>query len=626
MGVFRDFFTSLWNSAIRDPIREVRDKLNSELVRPLADKLAELKTSVETIPAKIGEVPAAIREIKDKITAVTPDWLESVLGGILDFGYRMTVGHKIDMLKAIKDGDALEAAWLALPTPFRNLQEVAEVYKARKAELTGDWKLSPFASIAESLYEGFGELADTAEDAVADIIETVLPSSSPKLVEAFDPTLDRVIGMLFTAMSGMGKKLDPELQKKVTDTLRPMLRMIMIFEVGSWLAEWISPMKNSNIRTVSHALYDTVGFRQLTEAYIDPIRLNLITQPVKYSINELTQPFLPTPGELSGLARKYEITKEKYETAMRMQGIQEDYVQALYSGFWADPRLFEILRLMEVELPPVTPDPEAKKWLEKGPLKGYVGPDWWLAMKFGKAGYDMIDIPVLIKVVRARNLMKELGDIRTLNRNIYKDGGMTRAEYEKTLESRGISKTESKEVIDAIDREIQADINVEYRRADEKKYLYGRIDLEQLKIDLVTHGLTKARAEARAEYLLEVKTGKMPAEGDIKDLTKAEVLRSYRLGKLEKGGALQRIDNQGYTVEDAALLVDTEEQSLIDDEDDEFIRAYEQRCLYGRMSVEELKKKYVDHGKSERWAEGRAAYMAERVFGKEETEEEIAET
>lgn len=551
--------------------------------------------------------------------------IKGFFGAFETWIYNLTIGNKIEMLKAIRDLDALKVAYTAIPLPIRILPELVAVYNAHAAELEaqgmltpGDLALGIFKPLPDALMSGFAGIKDTALTFITDVLNKPLAPHSPGLADAFNPAVETLMKWFFTAVEYGGVKVDEKLKSEIVDKIKPLFTLMITFEVGSWLAEWIQPMKNTGMRHIAHALYDTVGFKELSRAYTDPIRLNLVEQPIKYAMNELTTPFLPTQGEITGLARKYEITKAQFHEAMSKQGIGKEWRDALYSGFWADPRLFEILRLMEVELPPATPHEDAVTWLTHANMEKYIGPNWWLAMKFGKAGYDQIDIPVLIKVVRARNLMKELGDIRTLNRNIYKDGGYTRGQYEEQLAKRGISKEEAKELIDAIDKELAEEQNKVYRAAYEKKYLYGRITVDELKAALEKYGLKEKRIEARTQYLLTLKEGKLTvAEEEVKDLTRAEILKAYRVGEKEKGWALKRIDDQGYTTEDAVTLVNTEEKGLIEDVNAEWIRAYEQRTLNLRMKPAELEKEYIKLGKDAEWAKARAAYFEERVTGKE---------
>lgn len=556
----------------------------------------------------------------------------SLLEGIKNFFsdksselHERRVENKIRMISMCGSVKCIEQTWTSGPIKVQEDDRVITAKDARITELTAQGMLTPtdqvlgiFKPLPAALFAGFSELRNTIESTIGTTLEAALKPGSPEVTKVYAATTDFLIQGILNALDPGQTKISGQLRKELTNTMDPLLRLGLTFTVGSALAELIHPTKELGLSHVSHFLYDTVGFKALMESYINPLRLNLIEQPTKYSINELTTPFLPTQGEITGLARKYEITEAKFHDAMSKQGIGKEWRDALYNGFWADPRLFEILRLMEVELPPAAPPAEASAWLTRANMTQYVGPNWWLAMKFGKAGYDQIDIPVLIKVVRARNRMKELGDIRTLNRNIYKDGGYTRAEYEAQLAKRGISKEEAKELIDAIDKELAEELNKEFRRAIEQKYRYGRLTDEELVDQLTKHGLIEARAKARAAYLLEMRTGKLTvAEEEVKDLTRAEILKAYRVGEKEKGWALKRIDDAGYTTEDAVTLVNTEEKGLIEDVNAEWIRAYEQRTLNLRMEPAELEKEYIKLGKSEEWAKARAAYFEERVLGKE---------
>jgi hypothetical protein len=643
MGTFRDFFQNNLFSPIRDRIGELKaavDGLKGELdqrIRQPIDNLSVvLKTSIDEkvgkpIKAGLDAIPAKLEELKAALGTIAAPIREGLDYNFQLFDTQMTalkdtlVGipleiRKRNQLEAInwcKTLTCLNRRKAVLPADLKTDPDIQAALAAKEEELGLGWEAGVLGQIAPALYEGFGALKDTIEGKIGETLQAALRPGTPEIKKVYDSVIDTLIDGLIAALERGGKEVSAELRGKIKSTMKPALSLGLTFTVGSVLAELIHPTKELGFGHVSHFLYDTIGFRSLMEAYIDPLRLNLITQPTKYSINELTTPFLPTEGEITGLARKYEITPDEYKHAMKQLGIMDPWPDRLYNGFWADPRLFEILRLMEVELPPPSPPGEAKNWLNRAGLGSYVGPDWWLAMKFGKAGYDTIDIPVLIKVVKARNLQKELGDIRTLNRNIYKDGGYSREEYLKTLTARGIDRSKAEELLNAIDRELLEDVNKEWRAALEKKFLNGRLGLDELKAGLKRYGMQADRANARAERLNEQRVSKLAVTGDEKVLTRAEVRDLYETGQISKSEAIKRIDDQGYLFSDADMLITRVDKERTEDENAEYIRAYEQRALSGRMTVSALKEQYVKLGKSSRWADGRAMYIEERVLGKE---------
>jgi len=533
------------------------------------------------------------------------------------------VANKITMLEKCGSVSCITLTWENGPAAVKDDERVIAYKNQRISELTAQGILTPtdqalgmFKALPAALYGGFGELSDTMQTAITESLKKGLTFSSTDQQKAFSGVLDTVFDGMLNTLDKDKTKIPESVRTDLKTKMAPIMTLGLTFTVATALAELIHPTKEMGWGHVSHFLYDTVGMRALMAAYIDPIRDALIATPTRYAVMSLAKPFYPTEGEMTGLARKYEVTEAQYREGMAAAGVKDEWVDALLHGFWADPRLFEILRLMEVTRPDQKVDPEAEKWLKKAGLQAYVGPDWWLAMKFGKAGYDKIDIPVLIKVVRSRFLSKELGDIRTLDRNLYKDGVYDRATYEKKLAERNITKEEAKELLDSIDRERAAELNKILIKAWEKRYAYKRTDEKTLLAELKKLGMTEERAKARIEYLNVLVLGKLASEYEDKVLTDTKILDAYETGLKTKEWAVKALDDKGFTTSDALLLADISEKGIKKDISDEWARAYEQRVKNGRMSVEELEKKYMELGRAPEWAKARAAYVAELAQGK----------
>lgn len=571
--------------------------------------------------------------LKDKIDTFVAEYIKTFL-----FNTKWATKQA---LKSCETTACAEKIWAGLDEDRQADPEIAALYEDAKARGEQNKDRGIFGALPYALYDGLKELTDDMSDAAGSAVAgmytdlfaslTGQPLSKEakeklegtNIPEAVEGIMDSIIDVAMLPFDRGAEALGKEIPESARVAIREILKLGAglgaTIGLGGFIAEHFHPTKHTNAARSLNLILETIGYKSLRDAHINPLRWQLIELPLRYKWNSLIHAGIPTQGEITGLARKYEITGDQYRDAMHKQGIDDFWIDKLLQGFWADPRLFEIIRLMEVELPPKIPPEEAKRWLTQAGLADFIGPDWWLAMKFGKAGYDRIDIPVLVSAVKARNLQKELGDIRTLNRNIYKDGGYTSEEYLAKLAARGISTGAAKELIEAIDIELEEDINKEYRRAYERKYLYGRLTLEELQKLLVEKGLTEKRAKARGEYLLEMRTGKLPLEEeDVKDLTTAQIIDSWTSGVKTKEWALKRIDDKGYTTEDAVTIIDVEDADLRDDMNAEWIRAYEQRTRNLRMTPVQLEKKLVEHGKSAEWAEARAAYFKEIVLGKEE--------
>jgi hypothetical protein len=342
----------------------------------------------------------------------------------------------------------------------------------------------------------------------------------------------------------------------------------------------------------------------------------MIEEPTTKSINRLFQPYLPNQGELTGLARKYEISEDTYRDAMRGWGVKEEFIDALLTGFWADPRLREILLLAQVERPDADAPAAARTWLTKAGLSEYIGPDWWFALKFAKAGYDRIDIPVLIKVVRSQFLIKELGDLRVVKRAQYKSGQLSRADYEAFLLGRGLRAEELAPQLDAIEAEIDRDRRDEMQKLYELQYKNGRITADALKTALVSLGIDQSRVDSRVEFLTIQKLGKLREDLDSRVPTRADLEQAYKRGAFTKDALINRLDLLGYTLADAQLIADNSENDITVDVATEVIRAAEESAKNKRLALADLEAVYTRNGKSVPWAAARADYIEQSILGK----------
>ncbi|MFA5379079.1 MAG: hypothetical protein WC455_25210 [Dehalococcoidia bacterium] len=557
-----------------------------------------------------------------------PNLLESTLA-FFDQSKNQTeeqqAANAIALLNGVQDAAALVTVWAALPEPVKLIGIVTAAKSVTQARVDLQEGRGPFASVPKALFEGFADLIEPMESMAAEMLRRDLQPGSPESKHAFDEILDTMLDTFLTCFRLEGKSVPRDVAEAFKTSITPLLSLGLTLEVATTLAEHIHPSKEVGWKYVSHFLHDTVGFKALTESYVWPIRKAMIEHPTEKSMNRLFQPYLPTQGELTGLARKYEITEDQYRDAMRGYGVREEYINALLTGFWADPRLREILLLAQVERPDAEAPDAARQWLTRAGLSQYIGPDWWFALKFAKAGYDRIDIPVLIKVVRSQFLIKELGDLRTMRRAQYKSGQLSRAGYEEFLRGRGLREEELAPQLDAIEAERVKDQNDETQKLYELQYKNGRITADALKSALIGLGLAEERVTSRVEYLTTQKLGKLREDIDSRVPTRSDLEQTYKRGAMTKEALIKRLDDMGYTMPDAQLIADNAENDLIVDVAQEWQRAYEYRTRYGRMTAAELKTAIAGLGKSDAYAEARAAYIAEVTAGKTGEVGEVSE-
>ena len=582
------------------------------------------------------------------------DGITGFFSNIYEFVRNYQISAIVNRMQVVKCRNALDHVFALAPQWLKMEQGVKDFYDMRYKEFTdsgmitiADAAKGPGIDYVKAFIKEFEGLYDNINNALGGTISKFYRTffttftgkklskdaerklSGTNIPEAIDGMLDSIIDMAMEPFLEAAPELDRAMDDKTKATIRESLKMSAglgaTIGLGGYIMEHWHPTKGTNAARSLNMMMDLIGYKTLSGIARRPLLHAAIEVPLEQKWNKIFQSDMPTQGEITGLARKYEITKDEYRDAMARQNVAPKWIDALLTGFWADPRLFEIIRLMEVERPSTTVPKAASDWLTRAQLSKYIGDDWWLAMKFAKAGYDEIDIPILVSAVKARNLQRELGDIRMLNRNQYKRGAYTREEYQKLLLVRGISAAESKELVDAMDEEIILKENLEFQRAYERKYLFGRITKDELEEKLKGLKLKEGRIAARLEYLLTMKEGKLAGDGDEKSLTVARIVNAYKYGQKEKTWAHAEVDKLGYTSEDASLLVESVDQKIKNDTIKQWQNTYEARTLSYRMTSEELKGKLIELGKDESWAEARAAYIEERRLGKEGPAEEEEE-
>jgi len=525
--------------------------------------------------------------------------------------------NAIAVMQGIQDAATLSSLWLVLPTPIRMMGTVIAAKDATQGRVDLQGENGIFGQMPKAMLDGFAALSGPMQTSLVELLSDALKPGSPKVTESIEGALDLLVDSALR-ISVPGNDADSvAFRRQASEVLSPILKLETTIGAAMCLAELIHPMKELGFGNLSHVFHDSFGFAVYTKSIVDPLARATVGSPSEKAINRLFQPYLPTQGELTGLARKYEITEEQYRDAMRGYGVKEEYIDALLTGFWADPRLREILLLAQVERPDPEPPQAAVDWLTHAGLEEYLGPDWWFALKFAKAGYDRIDIPVLIKVVRSQFLIKELGDLRTMRRAQYKSGQLSRAGYEEFLRGRGLREEELAPQLDAIEAERLKDQNDETQKLYELQYKNGRIDEAALTAALIGLGLAEERVTSRVEYLTTQKLGKLREDIDSRVPTRSDLEQTYKRGALTKEALIDRLDKMGYTIADAQLIADNAEADLIEDVATEWQRAYEERAKHRRMTIAALEEKMVGLGRSAAYADARSTYIQEGIGGEE---------
>jgi len=211
----------------------------------------------------------------------------------------------------------------------------------------------------------------------------------------------------------------------------------MIMGVGAHLASQLAESRQSlkymGLPYLAAFMADMAGFSRIAAGTLGVLITIGLNTPMRYWVNEKLRPWLPDTRDAQFMRAKKEITFDKFKEIMGYHGYGDDWIETWERYLWMDPRLFEIVRLSEIVRPPPEPPPAAADWLRMAGLEEGIGPDWWYWMKYGKAGYDYIDVPVLVRATKWLTMRREQTMYLMQVRRLYREGMLDDDEARKVL-------------------------------------------------------------------------------------------------------------------------------------------------------------------------------------------------
>ena len=508
--------------------------------------------------------------------------------------------NAIALLEAVQDQSTLNAVLTMLPAGVALIPSVTAARAVAENRTTKNKDRGPFGSVPEALIGGFSDLAADIGQGTIGALQSGMTAAAPAAEALAGAVLQPVIDMVITTMEAGGHAVPAQVRAQLAGVLMPIISLGLTLEITTDLAELIMPTKNMGLGGVSHFLHDTVGFKALTESYVYPIRHSLIEQPTIYNINRLTQPNYIGPTQARVLVWKRLLSPEKYADVLRVHGIREEFVPALQADVWRELSIRDLQRAYDVD---TVPDDFARATIRRG-------------------GLSDDDVEVVLKSLKKRVLVKELGDIRILQRSQYKDGTITKTQYLEILQRRDVTGSDAQELIAAVDAENRHDALEEDRALYEKKFLDGRATQAELEAALGRLEKTPEFITSRIARLTEQKLGKLKLDDKDLLLSRADIIKQYNQGKLSRAAVIKALDDRGFSAADAMAIADLEDQDARAAVQAENIRAAEQKAKNLRLSLKDLIAAYVANGKSQAWADARASYINELIVGKTPTTEE----
>jgi len=237
---------------------------------------------------------------------------------------------------------------------------------------------------------------------------------------------------------------------------------------------------------------------------------------MRYYIQARTRVNIPTPGDLQGMHRKHTLSPAQFGKYMAYWGYSEDWIKDYIEYLPADPRLFDILRMAEAGFPVTSPPSAAIPTLEKMGIRAGGNPDWWLQMKFALAGYNWIDIPMLVDTVHRRETNSERNRLVTTASVNFRNGYMSEAQFRQELAAAG-------KTPDQVDWKVRAerlsalrDDMLDLEKLFVDRYLKDLITYDDLVVAFVNIGVIPRKADILANRARIRKTPKPTDKTDAR--------------------------------------------------------------------------------------------------------------
>jgi len=267
----------------------------------------------------------------------------------------------------------------------------------------------------------------------------------------------------------------------------------------SMVAETSTSLKHMGFGYLAAFLADMASFSKLAAATQGVLISIGLGKPFQYSVQEKLRPIIPDDKDLQFMRAKKEITFDEFKQFMSYHGYTDWWIDTWEKFLWMDPRMMEIVRLTEIVRPEPTPPREALEWLEHADLVPEDPADWWFYMKFGKAGYDYIDIPVLTRAVKWLTKRREQTMYLMQIRRSYRTGRMTKEEAFTRMERCQLAPDVIEFRMESMDLEKAFEKQHDRINADIQAFRKGFIDEFELLAMLIDDGMLDDDAADKVE-------------------------------------------------------------------------------------------------------------------------------
>lgn len=266
-------------------------------------------------------------------------------------------------------------------------------------------------------------------DKLKELIDLVVGALRPILQQAWEFAKSKFEDVGRSLYDGAFKIFEGHSPIRPEDAPAMALKLYL-FAMGMGMAahgaatatELLHPLKTVGLHQTAAILSDFGGFGRICGATMGPLVNRVLGQAMTYAVQDRYRPVIPRESLLIELRSKREIDKPAFVKAMGYQGFDNDWIDVIERWQWKDPRMFELMRVADVGIDQGPPPPEEMWWFTKFGVTGDKLKDWWLYRKLMRAGYEDVDLPVLIRTIHRREYSFAMTYVRTAIRRNYRYG------------------------------------------------------------------------------------------------------------------------------------------------------------------------------------------------------------
>lgn len=328
------------------------------------------------------------------------------------------------------------------------------------------------------------------------LIDLVVGALKPVLQQAWELAKSKFEDVGRSLYDGAFKIFEGHAPIKPEDAPAMALKLYL-FAMGMGMAahgaatatELLHPLKTVGLHQTAAILSDFGGFGRICGATMGPLVNRVLGQAMTYAVQDRYRPVIPRESLLIELRSKREIDKPAFDKAMGYQGFNKEWIDVIERWQWKDPRMFELMRVADIGIDQGPPPAEEMWWFNKFGITGEKLKDWWLYRKLMRAGYEDVDLDVLVRTIHRREISFAMTYVRTAIRRNYRYGYLDEKGLGEWIDKLGLPSQAKKWIIWSGDLDrtyfYQRDLEMYYKMA----YRNDLIGDDELTVSLLAMGL-----------------------------------------------------------------------------------------------------------------------------------------